>query len=157
MRRAARVLVFNHAGRLLLFRFVDPVSAAAFWITPGGGLHDGEGFADAAVRELLEETGIDAGGRLGPCVWQRTVDIVYGHKRFTQHERFFTLRLGAGEGLIDTAGMTDYETTDLAEHRWWPPEAIARSAERFAPCRLAGLLADVPRLERGGGPIDIGP
>ncbi|MEM9882228.1 MAG: NUDIX domain-containing protein [Planctomycetota bacterium] len=156
MRQAARVLVFDRAGRVLLFRFVDPVSAAVFWITPGGGLHDGEGFADAAVRELREETGIDATGRLGPCVWQRTVDIVYGHKRFAQHERFFTLRLDAGEETIDTAGMTDYETTDLAEHRWWPPATIAGSRERFAPRRLGELLADIPRLEHGGGPIDAG-
>jgi len=40
------------------------------WFTPGGGLHLGESYADAARRELREEVGIDP-VEIGPCVWIR--------------------------------------------------------------------------------------
>lgn len=155
------MLLLDRDGRVLLFRFVDPVTAAPFWITPGGGLDDGESFEDAARRELREETGIDVEGLaelpgVGPCVWTRTIDIRYGERRFRQHERYFPLRLDTAGPAIDTAGMLDYEAADLAEHRWWSAAEIADSGDRFAPSRLAVLL---PALLSGAWPavpVDVG-
>lgn len=141
-----------------MFRFIDPVHGTPFWITPGGGLNEGENHAEAAARELKEETGIKARdvGPLGPCVWTRTVDIRYGHKVFRQHERYFKLQIDADRPDIDTAGMLDYETSDLREHRWWTPEEIAVSDERFAPSRLAALLQSLQDAGPQGPPIDVG-
>ena len=153
LRRAARVLVIDRHDRVLLFRFVDPVSGAAFWITPGGGLNDGETFEDAARRELREETGLDTAA-LSPCVWTRTVDIRYGHKAFRQHECFFVTRVDRPD--IRTDGLLDYEATDLVEHRWWSAEAISRCGERFAPSRLGSLLDDLITKGQNTDPIDVG-
>ncbi|MEO1236814.1 MAG: NUDIX domain-containing protein [Planctomycetota bacterium] len=159
-RQAARVIALDRDERVLLFRFVDPVSGEPFWITPGGGLDDGETFEAAARRELLEETGLTPGaglaGALGPCVWTRTVDIRYGHRRFRQHERFFPLRIRVSRPAIDTTRMTDYETTDLREHRWWSAAEVAASDERFAPSRLAALVPELRSRAAGGEPIDVG-
>lgn len=164
IRQAARVLLLDRDGRVLLFRFVDPVSAAPFWITPGGGLDEGESFEDAARRELREETGIivDAipsaipGAGFGPCVWTRTIDIRYGQRRFRQHERYYPLRLDASRPPIDTGGMLDYEVTDLAEHRWWSAEQITASEARFAPSRLAALLPTLLNGQCPDEPMDVG-
>jgi len=41
-------------GRLLLIHKIDN----GFWALPGGGMDLGESVADAAVREVLEETGV---------------------------------------------------------------------------------------------------
>lgn len=154
IRYAARVLVLDRDERLLLFRFVDPVSGAAFWITPGGGLDSGETYEDAARRELFEETGLDVGNQLGPCVWTRTVDIRYGHKAFRQHERYFVLRVE--QPVVCTEGMLDYEVDELAEHRWWAPSQITAHSERFAPQQLGSLLQAI--LDDGAPttPIDVG-
>lgn len=155
LRHAARVLLIDPEDRVLLFRFVDPVSAAPFWITPGGGLENGETFEQAAERELREETGLAADGQLGPCVWTRTHDIRYGHRRFRQHERFLPLRTEST--LIDTSRMHDYETTDLTEHRWWSAAEITASDERFAPRRLGELLDGLLRAPAWPAePIDVG-
>jgi len=46
--------VRDDAGRLLLIHKVDN----DFWALPGGGMELGESIADAAVREVVEETGL---------------------------------------------------------------------------------------------------
>jgi ADP-ribose pyrophosphatase YjhB (NUDIX family) len=50
------VAVFDSAGRLLLIQRCDN----GLWAMPGGYLEVGERFADAAIRELREETGVTA-------------------------------------------------------------------------------------------------
>jgi len=60
-RLSARFLILDEAGRILLFRFVykrGPLAGQDFWGTPGGGVEDGETLEQAALRELLEETGL---------------------------------------------------------------------------------------------------
>src|SRR5687768_14604849 len=56
--RGARVLCLS-AGRLLLVQHEDPAAGETFWLLPGGGREPGETLAQAAVRETLEETGVD--------------------------------------------------------------------------------------------------
>jgi ADP-ribose pyrophosphatase len=46
--------VRDDAGRLLLIHKIDN----DFWALPGGGMEIGESIADAAVREVAEETGL---------------------------------------------------------------------------------------------------
>ena len=48
------VAVRNDAGRLLLIHKVDN----DLWALPGGGMDLGESIADAALREVAEETGL---------------------------------------------------------------------------------------------------
>ncbi|MDT4989246.1 MAG: hypothetical protein QOI74_3340, partial [Micromonosporaceae bacterium] len=58
-RRAARVLLLDAAGRLLMLRGHDPARPDhRYWFTVGGGIDDGETPVGAAVRELFEETGL---------------------------------------------------------------------------------------------------
>jgi len=51
--------VVERAGRLLLVRRANPPDEG-LWGFPGGRVEPGETVADAAVRELREETGVDA-------------------------------------------------------------------------------------------------
>src|ERR1700741_4782643 len=81
-RQAARVLLLDAAGRVLLLRGFDPAMPAhRYWFTVGGGLDDGESMLDAAARELFEETGLRVSpDRLEGPVWhERTRFPFDGH------------------------------------------------------------------------------
>ncbi|MFZ5816436.1 MAG: NUDIX domain-containing protein [Bacillota bacterium] len=53
-----RVFVLDEQNRILLVETRDPQSGGCYWILPGGGIEDGEQAAEAAVREVAEESGV---------------------------------------------------------------------------------------------------
>lgn len=58
--RFAQVTLVDPAGRLLVQERDEHAQVAANqWSLPGGGLEPGESYADAARRELAEETGVE--------------------------------------------------------------------------------------------------
>ncbi len=140
MRRAARVLVLDADGRVLLFRGHDPArpDAGEWWITPGGGLDEGESFADAARRELHEETGLEVDD-VGPPLFERRVVFDFEQDRFDQHEHFFCVR--ADRFTVDRSRWTDIEQRFVLGHRWWSLAEIATTRETIYPEELAEHLA----------------
>jgi ADP-ribose pyrophosphatase YjhB (NUDIX family) len=55
--RISSGMIVERGGRLLLVRHVKP-GAYDFWVAPGGGVQGTESLADAARREVREETGL---------------------------------------------------------------------------------------------------
>ena len=54
-----KVMLFNEAGQLLLIR--NSYGDRNLFLLPGGGISGGESAAQAAVREVREELGLDIG------------------------------------------------------------------------------------------------
>jgi 8-oxo-dGTP diphosphatase len=138
--RSARLLIVDDAGRLLLFRYADG-RHPPFWATAGGRLLPGESYAQAAARELAEETGFHA--PLGPVV--RTRDEVFAvadepPARWLEH--YFVVRV-ARAAEPDPAGWTDEERRTIRQARWWPLAELRATGEPLLPAWLPDVLAEL--------------
>ncbi|MGW5558033.1 NUDIX hydrolase [Micromonospora sp. NPDC003944] len=145
LRRAARVLLVDAAGRVLLFEGFDPARPGhRYWFTPGGGLDPLESPASAAARELAEETGLRVDpAELGESVWSDATEFSFDGTWYRQEQDFFLLRVDSWR--VDTTGFNDIERRSIADHRWWVPGELAASGDRFYPPELPALLT---RLEQ---------
>jgi len=138
-RPAARILLLDGQGRVLLFRF-DPGDRPPFWCTPGGAVDPGESYEDAARRELWEETGIRA--EPGRQVAQRIVEFVtIEHVPVWADERYFLVRTDAE--AIETGGHTALEQRVMQQWRWFTRAEIAAHDEPIFPEDLLEMLAKV--------------
>jgi 8-oxo-dGTP diphosphatase len=53
------VLIFKN-NKILLVKHVDPNTGFTWWVPPGGGIKGEESVFEAAQREVMEETGLNA-------------------------------------------------------------------------------------------------
>ncbi|MGI5244713.1 NUDIX hydrolase [Dactylosporangium sp. CA-139066] len=142
-RRAARVLLLDPSGRVLMLRGCDPARPEhRYWFTVGGGLEAGESLIDAAVREVYEETGlrITRDDLVGP-VRTDHVDFPFDGRWYSQEQSFFVVRADAFDA--DLSHLADYEVTSVDATRWWSADELAATSERFYPADLADLLREV--------------
>jgi 8-oxo-dGTP pyrophosphatase MutT (NUDIX family) len=150
-RPSARLILLDPQDRLFLFKVhqpsvYDPADPFRdpFWIMVGGLVDPGEAFAQTAMREVREETGLVVGDvRL---VWSRERVMQWRDKRVLHREQFFLGRTDST--AVDTSGLDEREKSWTLDHRWWNPDEIAASRERFEPIdlgvRLKALLRDGP-------------
>ncbi|WP_417686568.1 NUDIX domain-containing protein [Roseibium sp.] len=119
-----RVLVRDEDGCVLLVRH----SYLAGWYLPGGGVDGGEVMADAAVRELREEVGIEAGSA------PRLVGIYLNRK-------------GLGRDHIGLFEVASWEkgqgfrkpNAEIAEARFFSLDSLPRDASPATVRRLYEL------------------
>ncbi len=136
VRRAARIIVLDPEGRALMFRY-DVPARPPFWVTPGGECEPGETFADAARRELFEETGILA--EPGFEIARLTPEFVTVEGEPVQaDERYFIVRVD--ETRIETSGHTALEQALMTRHRWFTLAELADWPEAVFPADLAALI-----------------
>ncbi|HEY3722554.1 MAG TPA: NUDIX domain-containing protein [Acidimicrobiia bacterium] len=147
-RRAARVLLVADRA-VLLIHGRDPArpEAGTWWLTPGGGIDDGESLEAAAVREVREETGLCLDpAAMGPVVATRRAEFTFDGKDFRQAEWFFAVRVDRFAPGAD--GWDAIEQRALLAHRWWTVEDLERTDEVVYPVELPALVNAV----LGGGP-----
>ncbi|HEY8945467.1 MAG TPA: NUDIX domain-containing protein [Polyangiaceae bacterium] len=126
-RAAARVLLIDGRGRVLLLEAQERSSGHRWWVAPGGGIEPGETFEAAARRELYEETGLVLA--VTNWVWTRRHIFEWQGRQMDQYERFFVVR--AEDPQITPVRTDGY----VVGHCWWDLREIQESTKNS---RLAG-------------------
>ncbi|MFH8488928.1 NUDIX hydrolase [Streptomyces longisporoflavus] len=137
-RKVARVVLLDPQDRILLLHGHEPEDRANdWWFTPGGGLEGDETHEQAALRELMEETGI-TDVELGPALWQRFCSFPFAGRRWDQDERYFLAR--TSQTSTRATGLTELEQRTVVGARWWTCRELTEAHETVYPTRLAELL-----------------
>jgi TDG/mug DNA glycosylase family protein len=154
VRPAARAIVLDDEGRILMHRFVageDP----GVWITPGGAIDPGEDATAALARELEEELTLRP-AQIGPWVWQRRHVWAWRGIVYDTRERFALVN--ADPRQIRPTSHDSFFAGDDAEEqwRWWSVDELAASKDEFAPRQIATLLPRLLSGELPAEPVDVG-
>ncbi|MCD4557094.1 NUDIX hydrolase [Schaalia sp. lx-100] len=141
-RSAARVILFNSDGHVLLVHGHDAIDPSHhWWFTVGGGVETGETPQQAAVRELYEETGIriEIEDLIGPVLY-RQGQFEFLSVTARQDEWFFLAH--TKDTKVSSRGWTELEQNVLDGHRWWNIDEVDALAESVmvTPSGLADLL-----------------
>ena len=154
MRLSAKAFVVDEAGRLLLLDCADPARPGLrWWELPGGGVEPGEAEVDAVVRELLEETGLAVEpAAVGPLVW--TQESTFRHRGERRYARCHGYVVRVRPGTVAELALTEDEQGTILGQRWWTPEQLAATGDRFFPRNVVSLLPRVLAGERVDEPFD---
>jgi len=157
-RTSARVVLLDDTGAVLLLCGSDPANPAfqdgdapRWWFTVGGEVRINERLAEAAVRELAEETGLQIApsDMIGP-VWRRDEVFEFNGSVIDSEEFYLVCRTRRFEPSLE--GRTDLERNYIHGARWCDANDIAElsaAGEQVYPLQLGELLPVANRLADG--------
>lgn len=138
LRVSAYAVITDHEGRMLLPHWSEATHDG--WTMPGGGIDPGEHPADAAVREVFEETGyhVELDGVLGvDSIVFPGAERVHPSDRPVQALRIvYRAHITGGDLRVEQDGSTD----DVAWHTQEEVNALDRVELVDLSRRWAGLI-----------------
>ncbi|MFD1704161.1 NUDIX domain-containing protein [Methylopila henanensis] len=133
MTLGVRIVVIDGDGRVLLVRH----GYAPGWHLPGGAVDPGETVAEAALRELREETGV-----FGEEADLSLLGMLY-NPAFGGRDHVATFRLTAFR-----AGPEPAPNREIAERGWFPLDALPDGVTAATRRRLDEIAAGAPPTAR---------
>jgi 8-oxo-dGTP pyrophosphatase MutT (NUDIX family) len=145
-RTVARVLPVSPDGTVLLLLGCDPaLPEVRYWFSVGGAADAEETLAEAAVRELREETGIVVGpDALGEPFGTFEVEFSWNGRAYVNESTLFALPLAERE--VSFEGLDLLESQSIFDAAWWTPEELERDGRAVDPRLIDQMRAAVRRV-----------
>ena len=133
VRDNARAFILNEENEILLQRFLFSFTGREriLWVTPGGGVEEGESFKEDFERELFEELGIEVDIVGEPVL---TLDIPFDGKsgKFISHEVYYLMHLSS-DMVVTFENMEENEKNTFLDLKWWSLEELKKEEFEFEP------------------------
>jgi putative (di)nucleoside polyphosphate hydrolase len=124
-RQGVGIMLLNREGQVFVAKRIDMTSEA--WQMPQGGIDDGETPRQAALRELMEETGTDKAEILYESPnWftydlpENLIPIIWGGRFRGQQQRWFAMRFTGNDSDINI----ETEHPEFNEWQWTAMEKL---------------------------------
>lgn len=127
--RVGALAVVPRNGQVLLVRRCNPPDAG-LWGFPGGHVESGETAHDAAARELLEETGVEA----APRRYLTNIDAIRYRPNGVLASHYLLASV-----LCDYLRGEPVAADDVSDARWVGPEELANLPTSAHVAELAAL------------------
>ncbi len=146
-RMGVGIMLINSAGQVFVARRID--SAAEAWQMPQGGIDEGEEPAQAALRELQEETGTNKAHIIGESAkWydydlpEHLVPRLWGGKYRGQKQKWFAMRFEGVDSDINIAT----EHPEFCEWKWIPMQQLPSIIVPFKRALYQSLVDEFSEL-----------
>ncbi|HEX4502406.1 MAG TPA: NUDIX domain-containing protein [Scandinavium sp.] len=147
-RQSSRLVIITPENHVLLFNFChknDALSGQSYWATPGGGVESGETYEQAAIRELLEETGLRTDFIGSPMAFRQFTMMLPNGETVLAEEHFFIINTDKSD--LDRSRWSCNEKKVIHDHHWWTIEELRHTQETIFPRDLLISILE----ERGKG------
>lgn len=133
IRNNARAFVINENREILLekFEFDFTGRIKVLWVTPSGGVEEGESFEQAIERELYEELGLDIKIK-DESLFALDIPFEGKHGEFISHEVYYLVHVSKNIN-ISLDNMTLNEKGTFHAVKWWSLEELKESNDEFEP------------------------
>ena len=155
VRKSSRAIVLNKENEIFLFQYMFDYleDGKAIWITPGGGLEEGESFEDALKRELFEELGVQITESYPEVYYRNPVYTLKNGKKVQSVEKFFLVRLE--EDAFSFEHWSKSEKKRMLAGKWWSREKIEQSDEEFFSKDILRILNELSCGNYPKEPLEI--
>jgi 8-oxo-dGTP pyrophosphatase MutT (NUDIX family) len=140
IRRTSRIILISPRDTFLLMMTQAPDSSGfSRWITPGGGVDEGESHLEAAHRELFEETGRRLAIAPEP-VWRYEFDVSWDQASHNRgYAEYFVAH--ADEEFEPVSDFwTPEEHIDVTASKWWAVGELSATTDPYEPLSLPDLF-----------------
>lgn len=155
VRKSSRAIVLNKKNEIFLFQYMFDYleDSKAIWITPGGGLEEGESFEDALKRELFEELGVQIKEKCPEVYYRNPIYAMKNGEKVQSVEKFFLVMLEDEE--FSSECWTESEKKRMLAGKWWSTEEIERSEEEFFSKDVLWILYELSSGNYSDVPLEI--